>query len=76
MVNEDVIADPLKLNQVFINLLSNAVKYTPAGGMVTFRISQKTTFRHGYGDYIFTVKDNGIGMSPEFVKHVFDPFER
>ena len=76
VVNEDVIADPLKLNQVFINLLSNAVKYTPAGGMVTFRISQKTTFRHGYGDYIFTVKDNGIGMSPEFVKHVFDPFER
>ena len=76
VVNEDVIADPLKLNQVFINLLSNAVKYTPAGGMVTFRISQKTTFRHGYGDYTFIVKDNGIGMSPEFVKHVFDPFER
>ena len=76
VTNEDVIADPLKLNQVFINLLSNAVKYTPAGGMVTFRISQKTTFRHGYGDYIFTVKDNGVGMSPEFVEHVFDPFER
>ena len=76
VTNEDVIADPLKLNQVFINLLSNAVKYTPAGGMVTFRISQKTTFRHGYGDYVFTVKDNGVGMSPEFVEHVFDPFER
>ncbi|MCM1188327.1 MAG: response regulator [bacterium] len=76
VTNEDVIADPLKLNQVFVNLLSNAVKYTPAGGMITFRIMQKTTFRHGYGDYTFIVKDNGIGMSPEFVKHIFEPFER
>lgn len=76
IVNEDVIADSLKLNQVFINLLSNAVKYTPAGGTITFRIMQKTTFRHGYGDYIFIIKDNGIGMSKEFVEHIFEPFER
>lgn len=76
IVNEDVIADSLKLNQVFINLLSNAVKYTPAGGTITFRIMQKTTFRHGYGDYIFIIKDNGIGMSQEFVEHIFEPFER
>ncbi|MBD5537093.1 MAG: response regulator [Lachnospiraceae bacterium] len=76
VANEDVIADPLKLNQVFINLLSNAVKYTPAGGTISFRIMQKTTFRHGYGDYTFIVKDNGIGMSPDFVEHIFEPFER
>lgn len=76
VANEDVIADPLKLNQVFINLLSNAVKYTPAKGSISFRIIQKTTFRHGYGDYIFVIKDNGIGMSKEFVEHVFEPFER
>ncbi|MCM1570097.1 MAG: response regulator [Roseburia sp.] len=76
VANEDVIADPLKLNQLFINLLSNAVKYTPAGGTVSFRIMQKTTFRHGYGDYTFIIKDNGIGMSPEFVEHIFEPFER
>ena len=76
VVNEDVIADALKLNQVFINLLSNAVKYTPAGGTITFRIMQKTTFRHGYGDYVFIIKDNGMGMSPEFVQHIFEPFER
>ena len=76
VVNEDVIADALKLNQVFINLLSNAVKYTPAGGNVAFRIMQKTTFHHGYGDYVFIIKDNGIGMSPEFVQHIFEPFER
>ena len=76
VVNEDVIADTLKMNQVFINLLSNAVKYTPAGGTITFRIMQKTAFRHGYGDYVFTIKDTGIGMSEEFVKHIFEPFER
>ena len=76
VANEDVIADPLKLNQVFINLLSNAVKYTPAGGTISFRIMQKTTFRHGYGDYTFIIKDNGIGMSPDFVDHIFEPFER
>jgi len=76
VVNEDVIADSLKLNQVFINLLSNAIKYTPAGGTVTFRIMQKTTYRHGYGNYIFIIKDNGIGMSEEFVQHIFEPFER
>lgn len=76
VINENVIADPLKLNQVFINLLSNAVKYTPAEGTLSFRIIQKGTFRHGYGSYQFIIKDNGIGMSPEFVKHIFDPFER
>ncbi len=76
VTNEEVIADALKLNQVFINLLSNAVKYTPAGGTISFRIMQKTAFRHGYGEYIFVIKDNGIGMSSEFVKHIFEPFER
>ncbi len=76
VTNENVITDPLKLNQVFINLLSNAIKYTPAEGTLSFRIIQKGTFRHGYGSYQFIVKDNGIGMSPEFVKHIFDPFER
>ena len=76
VVNEDVMADALKLNQVFINLMSNAVKYTPAGGTVSFRIMQKTTFHHGYGDYVFIIKDNGIGMSPEFVEHIFEHFER
>ena len=76
VVNEDVIADPLKLNQIFINLMGNAVKYTPAGGTVTFRITQHATFRHGWGEYIFVVKDNGIGMSADFVNHIFEPFER
>lgn len=76
VVNEDVIADPLKLNQIFINLMSNAIKYTPAGGTVAFRIMQQTTFKHGWGEYVFLIKDNGIGMSREFVDHIFEPFER
>ena len=76
VTNEDVIADPLKLSQVFLNLLSNAVKYTPAGGTVSFRIQQRSTFHRGYGDYVFLVRDNGIGMAPEFVEHIFEPFER
>lgn len=76
VANEDVIADSLKLSQIFVNLLSNAVKYTPAGGTVSFRIRQETTFHRGYGDYTFIVKDNGIGMSREFVDHIFEPFER
>lgn len=76
VANEDVIADPLKLNQIFINLMGNAVKYTPAGGIVSFRIMQHTTFKHGWGEYVFVIKDNGIGMSQEFVEHIFEPFER
>ena len=76
VVNEDVVADALKLSQIFVNLLGNAVKYTPAGGTVSFRIYQQATFRHGYGDYVFIVKDNGIGMSADFVEHIFEPFER
>ena len=76
IANEDIIADSLKLNQVFVNLISNAVKYTPAGGAVGFQIRQKPAFRRGYGTYVFVVKDNGIGMSPEFVEHIFEPFER
>ena len=74
--NENVIADPLKLNQIFINLIGNAVKYTPAEGTITFRIMQRTTFRHGYGEYVFVVQDNGIGMAESFLNHIFDPFER
>ncbi|MCM1159034.1 MAG: response regulator [Bacteroidales bacterium] len=76
VANEDVIADSLKLSQVFVNLLSNAVKYTPAGGSVSFRIQQQTTFHRGYGDYVFIIKDNGIGMTQDFVEHIFEPFER
>ena len=74
--NEDVFADPLKINQVLINILSNAVKYTPSTGSIFFRISQYPSEIPGYARYEFRIKDNGMGMSKEFLKHVFDPFER
>ena len=76
VVNEDVVADALKLSQIFVNLLGNAVKYTPAGGTIYFRIHQQASFRHGYGHYLFSVRDTGIGMAPDFVEHIFEPFER
>ena len=74
--NEDVYADQLKVNQVLINILSNAVKYTPATGSIFFRISQYDSEISGCAKYEFKIKDNGLGMSKEFVKHVFDAFER
>ncbi|MBR3747123.1 MAG: HAMP domain-containing histidine kinase, partial [Selenomonadaceae bacterium] len=74
--NEDVFADQLKINQVLINILSNAVKYTPSTGSIFFRISQYESDVPGYAKYEFRIKDNGMGMSKEFLKHVFDPFER
>lgn len=76
VVNEAVVADPLKLCQILINLMGNAIKYTPAGGKITFCIIQKPSFNQAYGDYIFIVQDNGVGMSPEFIEHIFEPFER
>lgn len=74
--NEDVYADQLKINQVLINILSNAVKYTPSTGSIFFRISQYESKIPGCAKYEFRIKDNGLGMSKEFLKHVFDAFER
>ncbi len=74
--NEDVYADQLKINQVLINILSNAVKYTPSTGSIFFRISQYESEIPGCAKYEFRIKDNGLGMSKEFLKHVFDAFER
>ena len=76
VTNEDIFADPLKLNQILINILGNAVKFTPVGGTVSFRIRQKPCAATGYATYEFTIKDTGIGMSEEFVEHIFEPFER
>ena len=76
VVNENVLCDRLRLNQILLNLLSNAMKFTKPGGMVSVRILQKRNAPEGYADYEFQVKDTGIGMSPEFLKNVFEPFER
>ena len=76
VVNEMIICDKLRLNQVLLNILSNAMKYTKPGGMVSVRVIQTSEAQDNYASYEFRVKDTGIGMSPEFLKHVFEPFER
>ena len=76
VTNEDVYCDKTRLNQVLLNLLSNAVKFTPAGGTVSVRLKQLPGTSKGSALYEIRVKDNGIGMSQEFVKKIFSPFER
>ena len=74
--NEDIITDPLRLNQILLNILSNAIKFTPTGGMISIRIAEKNGAPAGRACYEFRIKDNGIGMSEEFQKHIFEEFAR
>ncbi len=76
VVDEEIFCDKLRLNQVLLNLVSNSIKYTGAGGSVTIRITERAGAPAGYASYEFLVKDTGIGMSQEFVSHIFEPFER
>ena len=76
VTDEDVYCDKARLNQVLLNLLSNAIKFTPAGGTVSVRLRQLPGTRKDREQYEIRVKDNGIGMSPEFAKKIFEPFER
>ncbi len=74
--HEQVLGDRLRLNQILINLLSNAVKYTPEGGKIKFSVTELEAPSPQYAKLRFTVRDNGIGMSEEFQKQVFQPFSR
>ncbi len=74
--DENVVCDKLRLNQVLLNLMGNAIKFTEPGGSVSIRICQKPGEVKDYGMYEFYIKDTGIGMSPEFLTHIFEPFER
>ncbi len=76
VTREEVYCDKLRLNQILLNLTSNAIKFTKSGGSVSIKVTQKPAEKEGYGLYEFSVADTGIGMSPEFVKTVFDPFTR
>ena len=71
-----IYADIPHLTEVCTNLVSNAVKYTGAGGTIRCDITQKPGKKEGWCDAVITVADNGIGMSQEFQKHIFEPFER
>lgn len=76
ITEEGICCDKLRLNQILLNLTSNAIKFTPVGGTVEIRITQKPSQLPNHGIYEFRVSDNGIGMSPEFAKTVFEPFTR
>lgn len=74
--HEAVCGDSLRIQQVFVNLMSNAVKYTPDGGNITLAIKEKPNGFSELGCYEFSIEDNGIGMTPEFQKIMFEPFSR
>ena len=71
-----VLCDRVHLNQVLQNILSNAIKYTQQSGHVTFTVSERPGKSTNRSTYIFVVKDNGMGMTPEFVQNIFEPFAR
>ncbi len=73
---EYLYADQLRINQIFINLLSNAIKYTEAGGRVSVDMKEEDSEKEGYVKLTFKVSDTGIGMSPEFLANLYQPFSR
>ena len=75
-IPERILGDKLRLNQILLNLLSNAVKYTPAGGSIGLVIEEMEQNVHRHAHLRFVVKDNGLGMSEEFVQTIFQPFSR
>ena len=76
VVDEDIVTDRLRLNQILLNILSNAVKFTPEKGSVRFTVTEKPTEDNNVALYEFRIRDNGIGMSEEFRKTIFEAFTR
>lgn len=76
VLHDQIVVDPLRLKQIYTNVLSNAVKYTPDGGNITFTVSQQALPDAGMVRLVADISDNGIGMSEEFMKKMFNKFER
>lgn len=74
--HKDVICDETKLREIFLNILSNALKYTPSGGKVSMNLTELPSDRPGYTVYRTVIEDTGIGMSEEFLPHLFEEFSR
>lgn len=74
--HEYLIGDAVRLRQILINLLSNAVKYTPVGGRIVLELEEQACDIPGHAAFHISVTDNGYGMTPEFVTHIFEPFTR
>ena len=71
-----VFADKLRVNRVLMNVANNAVKYTDDGGTITYKIIETKSYKPGYASYEFIVEDTGIGMSEEFLEHIYEAFTR
>ncbi|MCI9047738.1 MAG: response regulator [Hungatella sp.] len=76
LAHPDIYCDSLRLNQVLLNLVGNAVRFTEKGGKVVITVAEKPGAVAGSANFEFCIEDTGIGMSQEFVKHIFEPFER
>ncbi|MEG1701532.1 MAG: response regulator [Erysipelotrichaceae bacterium] len=75
MIEDEYIGDAMKLQQILVNIIANAIKFTPEGGRVQFMIAQ-TAKKGDKATLTFTINDSGIGISPEFLSHLFEPFEQ
>lgn len=74
--HNDVMCDAMKLRIIFLNLLSNAIKYTPSGGSISMNLEELPSDKEGYVVFKTVITDNGIGISPEFMPHIFENFSR
>lgn len=74
--NPWVMGDARRIRQVLVNILENASKYTPQGGRITFCVCELKREEQRAGTYRFIIEDTGIGMKPEYIKHIFEPFSR
>ena len=74
--HEYVIGDKTKVREIFLNVISNSIKYTPSGGSVTVTVTETPSARDGYADFTVVVEDTGIGMSEEYLPHIFEEFTR
>lgn len=76
IIHENIIGDALRIQQMFVNIISNSVKYTNNGGIISVDVTEKPVENPRVGCYEFVFRDNGIGMSDEVLKNIFEPFER
>lgn len=76
ILNKEIYCDKLQLNRIFVNIINNSIKYTDSGGKISLKITEKNNAPEGHANYEFIIKDSGIGMSRDFVEHIFELFSR
>lgn len=76
VTHEDVLGDTLRLRQIFVNIMGNAIKFTPEGGRISLEIREISSRVKEMGCYEFVFEDSGIGMEPEYIEQIFEPFSR